>query len=170
MRWKAFSARAPPGRPEVRSEASRVLDDAPGMYAEQVLERLRPSAGMKILIDYADGQLTRWRRSCSEGWAWTSPSEAMEPTGTNINDGCGSTYVDELDASGHDVAFAFDGDADRVLAVDEKGGVVDGDRIIAILARDMKEREILYGGVVVTVMSNLGFFKVDGVDGKYPTR
>jgi phosphoglucosamine mutase len=58
------------------------------------------------------------------------------------------------------VAFAFDGDADRVLAVDERGNVVDGDRIIAILARDMRERGmILGGGVVVTVMSNLGFFK-----------
>ena len=57
------------------------------------------------------------------------------------------------------MAFAFDGDADRVLAVDEKGSVVDGDRIIAILARDMKERGVLTGGIVVTVMSNLGFFK-----------
>jgi phosphoglucosamine mutase len=57
------------------------------------------------------------------------------------------------------VAFAFDGDADRVLAVDEKGNVVDGDRIIAILARDLKEREALTDGVVVTVMSNLGLFK-----------
>jgi phosphoglucosamine mutase len=81
------------------------------------------------------------------------------PTGTNINEGCGSTHVDELDARGHDVALAFDGDADRVLAVDEKGDVVDGDRIIAILARDLKERGALSGGVVVTVMSNLGFFK-----------
>ena len=64
-----------------------------------------------------------------------------------------------LDASGHDVAFAFDGDADRVLAVDERGTVVDGDRILAILARDLKERGALGAGVVVTVMSNLGFFK-----------
>ncbi|HEX2729673.1 MAG TPA: phosphoglucosamine mutase, partial [Rubrobacteraceae bacterium] len=61
--------------------------------------------------------------------------------------------------SGHDVAFAVDGDADRVLAVDEKGSVVDGDRIIAILARDLMQRGALAGGVVVTVMSNLGFFK-----------
>ena len=67
-------------------------------------------------------------------------------------------HVDELDASGHDVAFAFDGDADRVLAKDEKGIVVDGDKIIAILAGDLKERGALAGGVVVTVMSNLGFF------------
>jgi phosphoglucosamine mutase len=67
--------------------------------------------------------------------------------------------VRSLDASGHDVAFAFDGDADRVLAKDEKGEVVDGDRIIAVLAWDLAERGALAGGVVVTVMSNLGFFK-----------
>ncbi|MDP8948204.1 MAG: phosphoglucosamine mutase, partial [Actinomycetota bacterium] len=82
-----------------------------------------------------------------------------EPTGTNINEGRGSTHIEGLDASGQDVAFAFDGDADRLLAVDEKANVVDGDRIIAILARDLKERDALAGGVVVTVMSNLGFFK-----------
>jgi phosphoglucosamine mutase len=82
-----------------------------------------------------------------------------DPSGTNINEGCGSTHVEGLDASGHDVAFAFDGDADRVLAVDERGNVVDGDRIIAILASDMKQLGVLSGEVVVTVMSNLGFFK-----------
>jgi phosphoglucosamine mutase len=82
-----------------------------------------------------------------------------QPDGTNINEGCGSTHVDGLDATGYDVAFAFDGDADRVLAKDERGEVVDGDRIVAILARDLEERGALAGGVVVTVMSNLGFFK-----------
>jgi phosphoglucosamine mutase len=82
-----------------------------------------------------------------------------EPSGTNINEGRGSTHVRSLDTSGHDVAFAFDGDADRVLAKDERGRVVAGDEIIAILARDLKERWALEGGVVVTVMSNLGFFK-----------
>ncbi|MDQ4106876.1 MAG: phosphoglucosamine mutase, partial [Actinomycetota bacterium] len=82
-----------------------------------------------------------------------------EHTLTNINEGCGSTHIGELDAGGYDVAFAFDGDADRVLAVDEKGNVVDGDMVLAILARDLRERGALAGGVVVTVMSNLGFFK-----------
>lgn len=91
-----------------------------------------------------------------------------EPTGTNINEGCGSTHIADLDARGYDVAFAFDGDADRVLAVDEKGNVVDGDRIIAILAGDLKERGALAEGVVVTVMSNLGFFKaMDSFDIPY---
>jgi phosphoglucosamine mutase len=137
-----------------------VLGDVTRMYAEQILERLRPSAvGMKVLIDCANGAAYEVAPLVFEEIGLDLTLKAVEPTGTNINDGCGSTHVDELDASGHDVAFAFDGDADRVLAVDEKGNVVDGDRIIAILARDMMERGTLDGGVVVTVMSNLGFFK-----------
>jgi phosphoglucosamine mutase len=137
-----------------------VLDDAVRIYAEHVLGRLHPSAeGMNILLDCANGAAYRVAPLVFGDLGAELDLRGVKPTGTNINDGCGSTHVDELDASGHDVAFAFDGDADRVLAVDEKGGVVDGDRIIAILARDMKERGVLEGGVVVTVMSNLGFFK-----------
>ncbi len=137
-----------------------MLDDAPRMYAEHVLERLRPSAdGVKILLDCANGAAYEVAPLVFEELGADLTLRGVEPTGTNINEGCGSTHVDELDASGHDVAFAFDGDADRVLAVDDKGNVVDGDRIIAILAGDMRERGMLDGGVVVTVMSNLGFFK-----------
>jgi phosphoglucosamine mutase len=136
------------------------LGDATQMYAEHVLERLRPQAGgMKVLLDCANGAAYEVAPLVF-GEVGVDPTlDGVRPTGTNINDGCGSTHVEELDASGHDVAFAFDGDADRVLAVDEKGNVVNGDRIIAILARDMKERGVLQGAVVVTVMSNLGLFK-----------
>ena len=137
-----------------------VLDDAVRMYAEHVLEQLRPSAGgMKVLLDCANGAAYEVAPLVFRELGVGLTLEGVRPTGANINEGCGSTHVGELDASGHDLAFAFDGDADRVLAIDEKGSVVDGDRIIAILARDMKERGILDGGVVVTVMSNLGFFK-----------
>ena len=137
-----------------------VLDASPRMYAEHVLGRLRPSAGgIKVLLDCANGAAYEVAPLVFGEVGVELTLEGVGPTGTNINDGCGSTHVGELDASGHDVAFAFDGDADRVLAVDEKGGIVDGDRIIAILARDMRERGMLDGGVVVTVMSNLGFFK-----------
>ena len=136
------------------------LGDATQMYAEHVLQRLRPQAGgMKVLLDCANGAAYEVAPLVFGGVGVDPTLDGVRPTGTNINDGCGSTHVDELDASGYDVAFAFDGDADRVLAVDEKGSVVDGDRIIAILARDMKERGVLPGAVVVTVMSNLGFFK-----------
>ena len=141
------------GRIEALGEATR-------MYAEHVLQRLRPQAGgMKVLLDCANGAAYEVAPLVFGGVGVDLTLDGVRPTGTNINDGCGSTHVGELDASGYDVAFAFDGDADRVLAVDEKGNVVDGDRIIAILARDMKERGVLRGAVVVTVMSNLGFFK-----------
>ncbi|HET7272152.1 MAG TPA: phosphoglucosamine mutase [Rubrobacter sp.] len=137
-----------------------VLDDAVRLYAESVLERMRPQAeGMKVLLDCANGAAYDVAPLVFGEIGAQLTLTGTEPTGTNINEGCGSTHVEQLDASGHDVAFAFDGDADRVLAVDEKGNVVDGDRIIAILARDKKERGVLTGGVVVTVMSNLGFFK-----------
>ena len=137
-----------------------LLGDATRMYAEWILGRLRPSAeGIKVLLDCANGAAYEVAPLVFGEIGVDLTLTGTEPTGTNINEGCGSTHVDELDASGHDVAFAFDGDADRVLAVDEKGNVVDGDRIIAILARDKKERGILSGEVVVTVMSNLGFFK-----------
>jgi len=137
-----------------------VLDDAAQRYAERVLGRLRPSArGMKVLLDCANGAAYEVAPLVFGELGLDLALTGIEPDGTNINDGCGSTHIEELDASGHDVGFAFDGDADRVLAVDEKGSVVDGDRIIAILARDMMERGVLAGAVVVTVMSNLGFFK-----------
>jgi len=85
-----------------------------------------------------------------------------EPDGTNINAGCGSTHPDALAAAvmsrGADVGIAFDGDADRVLLVDEAGALVDGDQIIALCALDRHDRGVLPGdAVVVTVMTNLGF-------------
>lgn len=86
------------------------------------------------------------------------------PNGVNINRKCGSTHMEGLQRlvveNGCDIGFAFDGDADRMLAVDEKGRVVDGDKIIAICASDMKKRGVLTNNTaVVTVMSNMGFFK-----------
>jgi len=87
---------------------------------------------------------------------------ADKPDGTNINDHCGSTHPATLQAvvrdTGADAGLALDGDADRVIAVDETGTVVDGDQMIAALALDRMARGVLAGGtVVVTVMTNLGF-------------
>ena len=136
------------------------LDRPARRYAEAVLGRLHPEAeGLNVLLDCAHGAAYE---AAPLVFGETGAELAVvgdEPDGTNINEGVGSTHVEGLDASGCDVAFAFDGDADRVLAVDERGAVVDGDRIIAILARDLAARGALAGGVVVTVMSNLGFFK-----------
>jgi phosphoglucosamine mutase len=140
--------------------AVETLKDATRLYVEEILGRLRPRIeGMKVLLDCANGAAFRAAPLAFGELGVELSVVGDEPTGTNINEGRGSTHIEGLDASGHDAAFAFDGDADRVLAVDEKADVVDGDRIIAILARDLKERDALAGGVVVTVMSNLGFFK-----------
>jgi len=152
---------ASPARPTGSGVGTvELAEDAARLYVEGVLGRLRPRAeNMKVLLDCANGAAYE---AAPMAFAQTGAELAVvggEPSGTNINEGCGSTHIHGLDASGCDVAFAFDGDADRVLAVDERGSVVDGDAIIAILARDLKERGALAGGVVVTVMSNLGFFK-----------
>lgn len=113
---------------------------------------------------------------CANGAAWTiakSVFEALgakvylmgaEPDGTNINHGCGSTHIENLQRfvveKGMDIGFAYDGDADRCLAVDEKGNVVTGDHILYILAKGMKKENMLEGNTVVTtVMSNLGLYK-----------
>jgi phosphoglucosamine mutase len=137
-----------------------LLDDAVERYVSLVLERVGPrGGGAKVLLDCANGAAYASAPLAFGGLDVDLSVVGAGPTGTNINAGCGSTHIANLDANGFDVAFAFDGDADRVLAVDEKGTVVDGDRIIAILAQDLKERDVLAGGVVVTVMSNLGFFK-----------
>ena len=87
---------------------------------------------------------------------------ADAPDGRNINAGCGSTHVDALAeqvvAGGHDLGFAFDGDGDRLLAVDRTGAVVDGDELIALAALHLREQGRLDGdGVAVTVMTNYGF-------------
>ena len=138
----------------------QVLGDATRMYAQWVLGQLHPSAeGVEVLLDCANGAAYEVAPLVFGEIGVDLTLTGADPTGTNINEGCGSMHIEELDASGHDVAFAFDGDADRVLALDEQGNVVDGDRIIAILARDKKQRGVLSGEVVVTVMSNLGFFK-----------
>jgi len=84
-----------------------------------------------------------------------------EPDGTNINAGCGSTHIDDLKKfvveNGADIGFAFDGDADRCLAVDEKGNLIDGDKILAICGLEMKKKGTLKNDTIVgTVMTNLG--------------
>jgi phosphoglucosamine mutase len=86
---------------------------------------------------------------------------AVEPDGRNINADCGSTHpeglIEIVRSSGADIGFAFDGDGDRVLAVDGKGRLHDGDDLIALVALDLQKRGELEGGVAVTVMTNFGF-------------
>ena len=119
-------------------------------------------SGMKIVLD------------CAEGASYYTSVEAMKelgaqvvaihnnPDGTNINANCGSTHMEELQArvvfEKADIGLAFDGDADRLLAVDERGNVVDGDQIMAIVGNHMKQKgQLKKDMIVVTGMSNLGF-------------
>ena len=120
--------------------------------------------GLKIALDCANGSASATAKQLFEGLGAEVLILANSPNGTNINNKCGSTYLDNLKSfvvNNHfDVGLAFDGDADRCLAVDELGNEVDGDQLIAICAKHMKEEGRLhFNTAVVTVMSNLGFFR-----------
>jgi phosphoglucosamine mutase len=121
-----------------------------------------PLAGIKVVLDCANGAASDSApRALVNAGADVSAIHA-EPDGLNINDRCGSTHLDSLRGAvlqdGADVGFALDGDADRVLAVDHEGTVVDGDQLLAILALSLKEHgRLAKDTVVATVMSNLGF-------------
>ncbi|MDR7485208.1 MAG: phosphoglucosamine mutase [Armatimonadota bacterium] len=118
--------------------------------------------GTKIVVDCAFGAAFRLAPRLWAALGATVLPLHDEPDGARINVECGSTHLEPLRravlASGADLGFAHDGDADRVLAVDERGGTVDGDALLAICALDRHRRGALAGGIVVaTVMSNLGF-------------
>ncbi len=141
---------------------ARDLLQAEDLYLDYLLGLgLRPPAGLRVVVDCAFGAAYRvaprlWRALGAEVVALHA-----EADGGRINVGCGSTHPALLQqavvAAGAQVGFAHDGDADRVIAVDERGEVVDGDAIMAICARYLAARGALRGGVVVaTVMSNLG--------------
>lgn len=119
--------------------------------------------GLKIVVD------------CAEGASFYTSIEALKelggeivaihnnPDGTNINANCGSTHMEELQArvvyEKANIGLAFDGDADRLLAVDELGNIIDGDQVMAIVGNHMKNQGKLKGNrIIATVMSNLGFF------------
>ncbi len=120
-------------------------------------------SGMKIAIDCANGASSVTAEKALKGLGAEVRVINNKPDGININKDCGSTHLEALTEfvkqCGADLGLAFDGDADRVLAVDENGGIIDGDRIMTILALDMKKNGRLPDNTVVaTVMSNLGFF------------
>ena len=134
-------------------------------YVDYLQEHIEADlTGLKVLFDCANGasanvaQKLFPRLGCECGFMGTLQD------GVTVNDGCGSTHLEALEAAvkagGYDCGIAFDGDADRCLGCDETGAEMDGDKIIALVGADMKERGRLDGNtVVVTVMSNLGFMK-----------
>jgi phosphoglucosamine mutase len=161
-------------KPELIGRAKRI-DDARGRYVHFAKstfpERLRLD-GLKIAVDCANGAAYQVAPEA----LWELGAElvplGVKPNGTNINDRCGSTHPSALSeavvASGADIGLAFDGDADRLIVVDEAGTVIDGDQLMALIALSQSRRGDLRGGAVVaTVMSNLGLERrlaEDGID------
>lgn len=120
--------------------------------------------GVRVAIDCANGASYSTAKKIFEGLGAECIFISNEPDGTNINENCGSTHMENLMKTVAekkcDLGLAFDGDADRCLAVDENGKLVDGDKLLAIFSRFMKANGLLkHNCCVVTVMSNLGFFK-----------
>ncbi|MBV8733523.1 MAG: phosphoglucosamine mutase, partial [Solirubrobacterales bacterium] len=119
-------------------------------------------SGRRILLDCANGATHLVAPEIFRRLGAEVEAMAADPDGRNINDHCGSTHlatvIERLHQGGHDLAFAFDGDGDRVLAVDRDGVVVDGDELVALAALHLRDLGRLNGGgVAVTVMTNYGF-------------
>ena len=136
------------------------LDD----YLRELGERFEglDLTGVDVVLDCANGATYRAAPEIFGRLGATVTTIADAPDGRNINEGVGSTHVEALGRTvvegGHDLGFAFDGDGDRVLAVDRTGAVVDGDELIALAALHLRSQDRLTGnGVVVTVMTNYGF-------------
>ena len=126
--------------------------------------------GLRIALDCANGATTVTAPEALRRLGARIDVIGDRPDGLNINDGCGSTHLAALSRAvaegGHDLGLAFDGDGDRVLAVDSAGAQVDGDQILAICALWMRDRGLLDGGAVVTTtMTNLGFRRAMAAEG-----
>ena len=151
---------------------ARRIDDARGRYIHAVKASLPDDIrldGMKIVVDCANGAAYQVAPSAIWELGAEVVAVGVSPNGTNINDKCGSTHLDlvkeSVVASGADIGIALDGDADRLIVVDEKGQTVDGDQIMALIGSQLAARgELRGGGVVATVMSNLGLERF--LDGK----
>jgi phosphoglucosamine mutase len=174
---KFFDGRGVKLADEVEAEIEAKIEEAPTAEhpghvrdlnggLEDYLRELQAAFGLdlsgrRVVLDCANGATFEAAPAIFERLGAEVEAIGIEPDGRNINAGCGSTHVealaDRVAASDAEIGFAFDGDGDRVLAVDGSGRVHDGDELIALAARGMAARGELNGGVVVTVMSNYGF-------------
>ncbi|ADH70540.1 MULTISPECIES: phosphoglucosamine mutase [Nocardiopsis] len=153
-----------PSTPAVGDLVGRVTDadDGAERYVEHVLASVPHSLkGLKVVVDCANGASALVAPEALRRAGAEVVAIGDQPDGHNINDGCGSTHLEVLQEAvrlhGADAGIANDGDADRCLAVDAEGRVVDGDQILAILATEAKEEgRLAQDTLVVTVMSNLG--------------
>ncbi|QHI69884.1 phosphoglucosamine mutase [Tichowtungia aerotolerans] len=143
------------------------IDDAIGRYivfCKNTFPDGMTLDGIKIVLDCANGASYKVAPIIFSELGADVSAIHVSPNGMNINDNCGSQYTDDLKAkvleTGAEIGLAFDGDADRLIVVDEKGNELSGDQIIAICAKQYKERGLLSKNeVVATVMSNFGFFE-----------
>lgn len=143
---------------------ARRIEDARGRYIHAVKASLAEDIrldGLHVAIDCANGAAYQVAPSVFWELGARVTTLGVDPNGRNINDRCGSTHIEALQetvaASGADIGIALDGDADRLIVVDEKAQLVDGDQIMALIAMQMKRHGLLRGdGIAATVMSNLG--------------
>ena len=148
---------------ESTNGAGRVIDDleAKESYIKNLLKSLDGNlSGIKVVVDCANGAASFVAPDVLKRAGAEVIAISASPNGLNINDNCGSTHLENLieavKSQGADIGIAHDGDADRVLAIDHKGSVIDGDFILGILAQDM---QLPTKTVVGTVMTNLGLIK-----------
>ena len=159
--------------PSERLGRARRLDDERGRYTEfvkQTFPRDLSLAGLKVVVDCANGAAYRVAPTVLYELGAEVVPLGVTPDGLNINKGCGATATEAMQAAvvaqGADLGIALDGDADRLIVADEKGRVIDGDQLMALIGSTLAERGELKGGAVVaTVMSNLGLEKFLGGKG-----
>ena len=159
-------------KPNSLGRAKR-LEDATENYIE-ILKNIFPKSfnlsGVKIFLDCANGASYKSAPALLRELGAEVVAIGINPDGFNINKNCGSTHPELIQQSVKthkaDIGIAFDGDADRVIMCDEKGEIIDGDQIIAMIAKNWKKKKILKGGVVGTLMTNLGlenYFKTNNI-------
>lgn len=161
---EAMLAEDLPLAPAPQIGRARRIEDAGGRYIHALKASLPDDVrldGLKIVVDCANGAAYQVAPSAIWELGAEVVAVGVTPNGTNINDKCGSTHLDLIKesvvASGADIGIALDGDADRLIVVDEKGQTVDGDQIMALIGSQLAARgQLRGGGIVATVMSNLG--------------
>lgn len=150
-----------------KEDIGRTIDYAAGRnrYIGYLISiATRSFKGKKVALDLANGSASSIAKNVFDALGADTYVIHNNPDGTNINTGCGSTHIESLQKcvldNGCDIGFAYDGDADRCMCVDENGKVVDGDLIMYICGKYMKERgELFNNTVVTTIMSNFGLYK-----------
>ena len=151
--------------------------EAAELYVEHIASTVGDLSGIRIAVDCANGASFETARKIFAKVNAEATFLSCEPDGRNVNRDCGSLHLDALGKyvkeNGFDIGVAFDGDADRCLAVDENGEIIDGDMMMAILAKRFMAEGRLYKNILIpTIMSNMGLFKFAEENGIscYPTK